>query len=270
MGRVVFRWAVNVYIALFILFMLAPLFFVVVNSFNEARFSTFPPPGFSFQWYVRLFTIPDFFVAFRNSLIVAAVSTVLAVVLGTCAALALVRGSWRSAQLLQSIVLTPLLIPKIIIGIAIFIAAIWVGLYPSFSSLVLSHTVIILPYVITIVVSNLQQVERAQEEAATDLGATRLQTFRLATVPQIGRGILLAAVFSFTLSFDEFDVSLFLTRAENMTLPIRMFLFMQELEDPTLAALSTLLIAMSVAIALLMVWLGRGTSLGKALGGPAE
>ena len=98
-----------------------------------------------------------------------------------------------------------------------------------------------------------------------DLGAGRFQTFRLATVPKIKRGILLAAVFAFILSFDEFDVSLFLTRADNMTLPIRMYFYMQELEDPTLAALSTLLIAVSAAVAGLIAWLSRGMSVGSLL-----
>jgi putative spermidine/putrescine transport system permease protein len=259
------RWLVNAYVALFVLFMLAPLVFVIVNSFNQARFSTFPPPGLSFQWYVRLFTIPDFFIALRNSLVVAALSTVLGVALGTCAALALVRGRWSGPQSVESLLLSPLLVPKIIIGIAVFIAAIRVGLYPGFTSLVLSHTAVLLPYVVTIVAANLQQVDRGQEEAALDLGAGRFQTFRLATVPQIKRGILLAAVFAFILSFDEFDVSLFLTRADNMTLPIRMYFYMQELEDPTLAALSTLLIAVSAAVAGLIAWLSRGMSVGSLL-----
>lgn len=262
-----FRWLVNAYVALFMIFMLAPLFFVIVNSFNEARFSTFPPPGLSLQWYARLFAIPDLFAAFRNSVIIAVLSTFLGVVLGAFAALAFVRGHLNREQVVQSLLLSPLLVPKIIIGIAIFIAAIRVGLYPSFTSIVLSHTVIILPFVVTIVVANLRQVDRAQEEAATDLGAGPFQTFRLATVPQIQRGILLAAVFSFTLSFDEFDVSLFLTRAENMTLPIRMYLYMQEFEDPTLAALSTLLIGISAVATALLAWLSRGMSVGALIGG---
>jgi putative spermidine/putrescine transport system permease protein len=263
MIRLAGRLLVSAYVALFVIFMLAPLVFVVINSFNEARFSTFPPPGLSLQWYVRLFSIPEFFVGLRNSLVVAILSTILSITLGTCAALALVRGRWRASQPIESLLLSPLLVPKIIIGIAVFIAAIRVGLYPGFASLVLAHTAIILPYVVTIVAANLQQVDRTQEEAATDLGAGRLLTFRLATVPQIKRGILLAAVFAFVLSFDEFDVSLFLTRADNMTLPIRMYLYMQELEDPTLAALSTLLIAVSAVVAGLIACLSRGLSVGS-------
>ncbi len=260
------RMGTRLYIALFAIFMLSPLFFVVLNSFNKARFSTFPPTGFSMQWYGRLFTIPDIGLAIRNSLAVAAVSTLLALGIGTAAALALARGRWRNGPLLQSIMLTPLLVPKIVIGIAIFIAAIRIGLYPSYTSLAVAHAVLILPYVISIVGANLHRVDRSQEEAATDLGADRLQTFRLATVPQIRRGLMLAALFGFILSFDEFDISLFLTRPENITLPIRMYNYMQELEDPTLAALSTLLIAVSILLFALMAWIGRGTSLTQLIG----
>jgi ABC-type spermidine/putrescine transport system permease subunit II len=264
--RGLLRFGTWVYIALFALFMLAPLFFVVLNSFNRARFSTFPPTGFSMQWYARLFTISDFWLAIRNSLIVAAGSTMLALVIGTAAALAVARGRWRNGTLLQSLMLTPLLVPKIVIGIAIFIAAIRIGLYPSYTSLALAHAILVLPYVISIVGANLHRVDRSQEEAATDLGANPLQTFRLATVPQIRRGLMLAALFGFILSFDELDVSLFLTRADNMTLPIRMYNYMQEFEDPTLAALSTLLIAVSIIVFALMAWIGRGMSLTQFIG----
>jgi len=260
------RLGAGLYIALFALFMLAPLFFVVLNSFNSARFSSFPPPGFSLQWYARLLDIADIGLAIRNSLLIAAVSTVIAMVIGTAAALAIKRGAWRSGAAVQSLLLTPLLVPKIVIGIAIFIAAIRLGLYPSYTSLALAHAVLVLPYVVSIVGANLHRIDRSQEEAAMDLGANALQTFRLATVPQIRRGLMLAALFSIVLSFDEFDISLFLTRAENITLPIRMYNYMQEFEDPTLAALSTLLIAVSVIVFCLMAWIGRGMSLNQLTG----
>jgi ABC-type spermidine/putrescine transport system permease subunit II len=255
------RWAMWTYVALLTLFMLAPLFFVVVNSFNSARFSIFPPPGFSLHWYANLLGASQFLFAFKNSLIVAVASAAVAMVIGITAAMAIVRGSWRNRSLLQSLMLVPLTVPKIIIGIAVFIAAIRVSLYPSFTSLVFAHAVILLPYVISILVANLMQVQRAQEEAAMDLGANALQTFRLATVPQIRGGLLIALVFAFVLSFDEFDLSLFLTREDNMTLPIRMFLYMQELEDPTLAALSTVLIVLSAGAVALIAYLARGGNL---------
>jgi putative spermidine/putrescine transport system permease protein len=262
----VWHWLTCTYIVLFILFMLSPIFFVVLNSFNKAKFSVFPPSGFSFQWYVNLLQVPDFFLAMRNSAIIALAATVLATSIGTTAGLAIVRGRWRQRELVQSIFMSPLLVPKIVFGVAVFVAAIKVSLYPSFTSIILAHTILILPYVMTIIVANLHQVQRAQEEAAMDLGANPWQTFRLATVPQIARGLALAAVFGFILSFDEFDVSIFLARASNMTIPLRMFLYMQEMEDPTLAALSTLLIAFSIIGVVFIRWLSRGMNLIELLG----
>lgn len=261
------KWAMWAYTAFFVAFMLGPLVFVVINSFNSAKYSIFPPPGFSLNWYKKLLGTDQFILAFQNSLIIAIASAALAVLLGVMASLAMVRGSWRNIALLQSAMLIPLTVPKIVIGIAVFAAAIRIGLYPSFLSIVLGHTIILLPYVISIMVANLMQVQRVQEEVAMDLGANSLQTFWLATIPQIRGGILVATVFAFVLSFDEFDISLFLTRAENMTLPIRMYLYMQEYEDPTLAALSTVLIAISACAVALIAYLSRGNKIALTMGG---
>jgi putative spermidine/putrescine transport system permease protein len=162
--------------------------------------------------------------------------------------------------------MAPLLVPKIVFGIAVFIAAIKMSLYPSFTSIIVAHTVLILPYIMTVVTANLLQVQRAQEEAAMDLGANAWQTFRLATVPQIARGLATAAIFGFILSFDEFDISIFLARAENMTLPLRMFLYMQEMEDPTLAAMATVLIAFSIVAVVLLHRLSKGVNVSDILG----
>jgi putative spermidine/putrescine transport system permease protein len=259
MMRGFFRLAAGLYMLLFLGFIVAPLFFVVVNSFNQAKYSLFPPPGLSLQWYGKLLSVPDFLMAFKNSVLVAVSSAAIGIAAGTAAALAIVRGGWRAPSTLQSLLLSPLLVPRIVIGIAVFIAAVRASLYPSMLSLIVAHSVLVLPYVVSIVVANLQQVQREQEEAARDLGADIWQAFRLATVPQISRGLLIAVIFSFVLSFDEFDVSLFLTRSETMTLPIRMYLYMQEFEDPTLAALSTLLIAMSIVAVALTGYLMRGS-----------
>jgi putative spermidine/putrescine transport system permease protein len=255
------RIAGGIYIALFLCFMAAPLFFILVNSFNDAAYSVFPPQGFSLRWYRNLFTVTDFWLALRNSLIIAFVAAVLSLGLGMGVALALVRGNWRQREVVQSLFLSPLLVPRMVIGVAVFIAAIRVGLYPSLTSTILAHTVLLLPYATSILVANLLQVRRVQEEAAMDLGADAWQTFRLATIPQISKGFLVAAIFTFIVSFDEFDIALFLSRSENMTLPVRMYLYMQEQENPTMAAMSGLLIAVTALAVLLVAQLSRGVNL---------
>ena len=251
-------WVARVYMFLFVTFMMAPILFVILSSFNKARYSSFPPEGFSLQWYLNLLQVPDFFRAMGNSAFIALFATAVALLVGTGGALAIVRGPWRRREILQSAFLSPLLVPRIVFGIAAFVAAIKVSLYPSFVSIILAHAALTLPYVLTVMVASLLQVRRVLEEAAMDLGANAVQTFKLAVVPQIQRALLVAAVFSFILSFDELDTSLFLVRASNMTLPMRMFLYMQEIEDPTLAALSTLLIGLSIIAVVIVLRLSRG------------
>lgn len=250
----------GVYIVLFLAFMLAPLFFILVNSFNDAVISAFPPKGFSLRWYRNLFEVQDFWLALRNSLVIAVASASLALVLGVGVALALVRGGWQRREAVQSLFLSPLLVPRVVIGVAVFVAAVRSSLYPSFTSIILAHTVLLLPYVVSIMVANLLQVRRVQEEAAMDLGADAWQVFRLATMPQIAKGLLVAAIFAFIVSFDEFDIALFLSRSDNMTLPVRMYLYMQEQENPTMAAMSGLLIAIAGIGVLLGARVARGAN----------
>jgi putative spermidine/putrescine transport system permease protein len=255
------RALATLYMALFLGFMLAPLFFILVNSFNDAAFSVFPPRGLSLRWYYNLFTVTDFWIALRNSLIIAAVSCVLALLLGTALALAVTRGGWRRPAFVQSLFMTPLMVPRILIGVAVFMAAIRVGLYPSLTSTILAHTILLVPYVTSILVANLAQVQRVQEEAAMDLGANRWQTFWLATLPQISKGALVALVFAFIVSFDEFDIALFLSRSDNMTLPVRMYLYMQEQENPTMASMSALLLVVTALAVILFMRMSKGTNL---------
>lgn len=254
----ILRW---VFLAAFLTFMLAPLFFIVVNSFNSAAYSVFPPPGFSLRWYKNLFEISDFWLAFRNSLMIAVMASLLALSVGTMLAFALVRGGWQRREMVQSLFMTPLMVPRIVIGIAAFIAAIKVGLYPSIISIVLVHSVLLLPYATSILVAAMMQVDQTQEEAARDLGAGPFTTFRKATLPQIKKGMLVALTLTFIISFDEFDISLFLTRTDNMVLPVRMFLYMQEQENPTMAAMSTFLLLLAGIFVFLILRLSKGANL---------
>ena len=158
------------------------------------------------------------------------------------------------------------------IGIAAFILFLKVGLYGSFGSLVLAHTVITLPFVITLAVAGFARVDHMLEEVATDLGAVPRQMFLRATLPQMRGPMIAAAVFSFIISFDELDASIFLVGQHTNTLPTAMFIYMEKYQDPTLAALSTLLIGASlvaaVAIAFLIARVG-GIPLFAERGGTA-
>ncbi|HKY52488.1 MAG TPA: ABC transporter permease subunit [Candidatus Limnocylindria bacterium] len=244
-------------------FTLSPLAFVVVNSFNSASFNTFPPEGFSLRWYEFVLGYEPFRTGMVNSLIVAAASTLIAVPAGMLAALALVRGTFRGKPALRAFFLSPLVMPKVAIGIAVFILLIRLRMYGSLPSLVAVHTMLSLPFTIVLLTASLVNVNRSLEEAAMDLGAGPLRTFWRVTLPQIRAGLIVAAVFAFITSFDETEASIFLVRPANITLPIQMFLYLEQYQNPTLAALSTLLIALTVVIVIVAMRFVRGAELAR-------
>lgn len=244
-------------------FMLSPLVFIVVNSFNSASFNTFPPQGFSLRWYEFVLGYKPFRDGMLNSLMIAGASTVIAVVAGMLAALALVRYRIVGRGALRAFFLSPLVMPKVAIGIAVFILLIKLRLFGTLGSLVLVHTMLSLPFCIVLLTANLVSVNRALEEAAMDLGAGPLRTFWQVTLPQIRAGIVVATVFAFITSFDETEASIFLVRPSNTTLPIQMFLYLEQYQNPTLAALSTLLIALTVIIVIVGLRFVRGAELAR-------
>lgn len=244
-------------------FMLSPLVFVVINSFNDSAFNSFPPEGLSLRWYEFVLGYAPFRDGMVNSLIVAAASTFIAVPAGMLAALALVRGTFRGRGALRAFFLSPLVMPKVAIGIAVFILLIRLRLFGSLPSLVAVHAMLSLPFTIVLLTASLVNVNRSLEEAAMDLGAGPLRTLWKVTLPQIRAGLVVAVVFAFITSFDETEASVFLVRPANMTLPIQMFLYMEQYQNPTLAALSTVLIALTAVIVVVGMRLVRGAELAR-------
>lgn len=245
-------------LSLVILFVTAPIVFVVIASFNSGTFNVFPPPGFSLQWYFRLLTVPDFATGVRNSLLVAIASSVLSVGVGTVAAYALVRWSFKGRSVVQGAIMSPLVIPKIAVGLALFILFLRIGLFGSLESLALAHAIETLPLSMALMTANFLAVPRVLEEAGLDLGAGPLRTFLRITLPQVRAGLAVSALLAFTLSFDEVETSIFLVRRENITLPVAMLNYMLSYQDPTIAALSTLLLLMSIVVVLLSFVALRG------------
>ncbi len=224
-------------LALVGLYMLAPIIFVIVNSFNSASYNVFPPQGFSLRWYENALSVPRFRGAFANSVLVGLGAMALALVLGT----------------MSSFFFAPVLVPRIALGAALFLLYIRVGLYGGVLGLIIAHSLLGLPFVISIMTAVMYNIDRSQEEAAQDLGCSPIESFFRVTLPQLRTGLVVSAVFAFMMSFDELETSLFLVRPANNTLPIEMFLYVQEQQNPTLAALSTLLIALTVVLVLVLV-----------------
>lgn len=243
---------------LFIYFLLLlPLLVVIVVSFNEGRFVKFPPSDWSFDWYRRALANDDFLDSFLYSLQVAVITTALSTVLGLLGSMGIVRSTNRTTRVARALSITPLTFPQVIIGLALleyFIAT--MGVEITMWTLILGHTVITIPFTVQIITSSLYGLSRSYEEAARTLGASPLRTLVKVTLPIIRPGITTAAVFAFIISFDNVGISLFLSAPGSVTLPIRMFQYVETQYDPTIAVISTFLILYAMLMLLLLQRLG--------------
>ena len=241
-------------------FMVLPIAIVVIDSFNSVAYSIFPPPGFSLRWYVNLFTAVDWGPALKNSLIVALSASVIAVGAGLLAAYALARYVAVGREVVRAIFFGPFIVPRIGMGLAFFILMLKLHLYGTLASLVLAHAVITLPFATAILSASLVAAPRVFEESAMDLGAGPIRTFAWITIPQVTSALLMSFLFSFVASLDEVETSLFLVRPGNNTIPIAMLTYMFQYQDPTIAALASLLVGLSVVVVIAAMFLMRRTN----------
>jgi putative spermidine/putrescine transport system permease protein len=237
-------WIITI---LTLIFLIAPSLIVIPMSLSAGETLSFPPPGYSFRWYETFFTEPEWQRAARNSVIVAVLTTIAATVLGTGVSIALIRGRVPARNLLTSIFLTPMVVPVIVTAVAVYGLYVRFKLVGTIQGLVLAHTVLALPFVMINVSAVLQGMDIRLEHAARSLGATPLRTFFLVTLPLIRPGILAGALFAFITSFDELVVALFISGDRAATLPVQIWSGLRFEINPTVAAVSTLLIVLSTA-----------------------
>jgi putative spermidine/putrescine transport system permease protein len=247
----------RVLVALILLVMIGPIVVVVLLSFSSASYLTFPPPAFGVRWYREYLGSRDWLAATALSLEVAVSVVVLATVLGTAATLGLARLPALARTLATGLILSPLIMPVIIVAIGLYYAFARYGLVGTPLGLVLAHTCLAVPFVVTSVGASLTGFDRRLEMAALSLGATPFGAFRQVTLPLILPGVLAGALFAFITSFDELVVSLFLSGANAVTLPRRMWEDLRYALDPTIAAVSTLTIVVTVVPLMCAHWLGR-------------
>jgi putative spermidine/putrescine transport system permease protein len=228
--------------ALVILFLAAPMIVVVATAFTTTNYPVFPPVGFTFRWFERFLATAEFTEAVRRSAALAAVSALIATALGTTSALALSRWRGRGAATLTTLMLSPILFPTIVLGLALLVFFSQVGMNGTFTGLVIAHSLVTTPFVIRLVMASLAEYDLAVEEAARNLGAGWWRTFFQVTLPLIRPGVLAGAVFAFILSFDELVITLFLAGPGMATLPIRIFTFVEYSSAPTISAIATTLI----------------------------
>jgi putative spermidine/putrescine transport system permease protein len=229
-------------------FMALPIVVIVILSFSSASYLTFPPPTFGVRWYRDYLGSHEWLAATSLSLIVAAAVVVLATVLGTLAALGLARLPPALRNVAAALILSPMIVPVIVVAIGIYYAYSRYGLVGTPIGLVLAHTCLAVPFVVTSVSASLAGFDRRLEQAALSLGATPWGTFRQVTLPLIRAGVLVGALFAFITSFDELIVALFLSGSGAVTLPRRMWDDLRFEIDPTIAAVSTLTIVLTALL----------------------
>ena len=246
--------------SLVLVFLAVPLIVVVALSFTTTSYLAFPPVGMTTRWYAAVLGDPTFIDAFVVSSELAAVATGVALLLGIPAALVLGRKSFPGRRLISAAFLSPLVLPTIVLGAAILQYASTLGFARTFAALLVGHVVLVTPYVIRTVLASLSGMENVLEEAAQDLGATPSETFFLITLPLIKPGVIAGALFAFINSWINVEVSIFNSTSRLMTIPVKLFNYVQFNIDPRLAAVSALTIYFAVALVVvidLMVGLER-------------
>ena len=229
-----------------VIYLVAPLFIVLTISFSSAPFLTFPPPGLSLQWYENLFGNPAWLGSLITSVKILVPSALVATATGTAAAYGLARGEFRGKELLASFILSPLVVPTIIIAVGMFGVFRSIGLYGTLAGLILAHIVLTIPYSMVTVSGALSVVDRRLEDAAATLGAPPWSSFRRVTLPLILPAVLSGLLFSMVVSFDELIVSLFISTPVVRPVTVQMWSDLRGAVDPTISAIAALLFSFSL------------------------
>lgn len=247
-------------VVLVTMYMFVPLLVVAGASINNNRFLSFPPRGFTLEWYVEALTSDTYIAPFQLSLLVGVVTAVCAAVLGTAAALALTRFQVPGSSAIQALLMSPLTLPTIILAIgALSVASLTIGA-PNVFVLIAIHTVIAIPYVMRTVTGVMARRDPFIEEAARTLGASTWSRYRLVVLPAARPGIAAGAFFAFNISFDDAVIALFLRTPQLETLPIAIYGQLEYSTSPSVAAVSTMMVLLTVALILVLeklVGLGR-------------
>jgi putative spermidine/putrescine transport system permease protein len=242
LGRIALRCAAGLSLG----YILLPLFFVTWLAFFAQEIPSFPPEGYSLKWFRTIPGNDRFVSGFILSMQVAVLATILGIALGLPAALCLVRMRFAGREVVNSLLLLPLVVPGIVLGIALYVFHVeaeilteW-PILGSLGGLVAGHVLIVIPWTVRLVTASLTGMDRSVEEAAMSLGADRLTTFRRVTLPAILPGIVAACLFGFISSFGNLEMSLFLVGPGRTTLPIAILQYLEWKIDPTIAAVSVL------------------------------
>jgi putative spermidine/putrescine transport system permease protein len=244
-------------------FLVVPTLIVIPMSFSASQYLEFPPRQWSLRWYEAYFASTAWMQATATSFKAATLTALLATPLGTLAALGLDGARRRVARAAGALLVTPMIVPLILVGIGVFYAYVRLKLVNTLTGVVLAHTMLAIPLVFIVIASSLKQHDASQVMAAKSLGAPPLRAFFAVTLPQIRFGVVTGLLLSFLTSFDEVIVALFVSGGPNSTLTRNMFNALRDQIDPTIAAISTMMIGVTTLLFALSQTLGRRKPAGR-------
>jgi spermidine/putrescine transport system permease protein len=234
------RWLVAL-AGLVYLFLHLPILVLMVFSFNDSKFSV-AWQGFTFRWYQRLLERPDIVRGLKVSLIVGIAATVISALLGTLIALALARHRFRGRRTFEGFLYVPIVTPEIVVGISLLILFALVEFPLGVTTITIAHVAFCISFVVVVVLARLEGMDQNLEEAALILGADEITTFWKVTVPQLWPGILAGALLAFTMSFDDFVITSFVSGSGSSTLPIVVYGMVRKNVEPSINAISTIIL----------------------------
>jgi putative spermidine/putrescine transport system permease protein len=241
-------WLLALIAAAVMIFILAPLVVTVVISIGTSAFAAFPPRGFTLAWYAKVLADPEFQTSLAFSTTLAVGATAGALLLGVPAASALARHDFPGRGAAGAALLSPLIFPVLITGVALLKMFATLNSNNTSLNMLIAHVLVTMPYVVRTVTASLVLADTSLEDAARTLGAGRWRVFRRITMPQIAPGLAAGSLFAFMVSFDNFPISLWLADAQHNPIPILIFQRVASVFDPSIAAISTLMIVLAMAI----------------------
>lgn len=238
----------NAYVYLVLCFLVVPILIILPMAFSETGYITFPPKGFTWQWFGAFFQSPQWMSATAFSGKIAFFTALASALIGLCASYAIVRGKGALATVFQTLLIGPIVVPHIALAIALYLLFQTIGLTETTTGYVIAHTIIALPFCVFTIVAALSQVNPALEDAAMCCGANRFLAFRAVTLPLIWPNVLSGALFAFVISFDEPVISFFLAGVRDKTLPRMMFDDIEQNLTPVIPAIAVMLTLLSILV----------------------
>lgn len=251
------RWWLFVVTVAVVFFLIVPIFIVIPVSFSDSKYLRFPPEAYSLRWFENYWNSAEWLAATRTSLTAAFLTVLVATPLGTAAAYGLHSMRSRLTPWIQLVLILPMLVPGILIAIGVFYIYIRLKIVNTMFGIVLAHTLLALPFVVLMMQAAFRSFDFRQEQAAMSLGAPRLSAFLVVTLPQLRISVISAALFAFIISLDEVVIGLFVAGGSNTLLTRKMFVSLRDAVDPTVAAISTIFIVISVCLLASLAFLRR-------------